>query len=122
MEILVDYRFARYSLDYGQIASSSKKLKTFLTLVLIVTFKDLQKAIQSQAEQIDTNINLQAKLQAYLSGYLIKSSTDLKTSELRATAAFGMSLAYRRKTAMICLCYPINEHYTIRFRTISMSG
>jgi hypothetical protein len=28
-----------------------------------VTFKDLQKAIQSQAEQVDANINLQAKLQ-----------------------------------------------------------
>jgi hypothetical protein len=29
-----------------------------------VTFKDLQKAIQTQAERIDTNINLQAKLQS----------------------------------------------------------
>jgi hypothetical protein len=28
-----------------------------------VTFKDLQKAIQSQAEQVDANINLRAKLQ-----------------------------------------------------------
>jgi hypothetical protein len=28
-----------------------------------VTFKDLQKAIQSQAQQVDTNIDLQAKLQ-----------------------------------------------------------
>jgi hypothetical protein len=28
-----------------------------------VTFKDLQKALQSQAEQVDANINLRAKFQ-----------------------------------------------------------
>jgi hypothetical protein len=45
--------------------SRQQKLKAFLTLLQVVTFKDLQKLVQSQAEQIASrsNLGLDAKLQ-----------------------------------------------------------
>ena len=46
-----------------RVRRDREKLKALSTPLLIVTFKDLQKAIQSQAEQVDANINLRAKLQ-----------------------------------------------------------